>query len=343
MYLGGSQLDSRGTFVKAHDLPVPPDGRTGWPWTDETGMKKTVSIPARLPRISIVSPSYQQGGFIEETIRSVLLQGYPNLEYIIMDGGSTDNTVEIIKKYQKHLSSWRSERDRGQSHAINKGLALCTGDIFNWINSDDLLTPGALWAVARGWTKSPGRIISGGVELFNETGVFRRLSAGQQTLRNFVRFWEAEGFGWAQQSTFVPLADLKDLGGVREDLTYCMDYNMMVRLLLKGIQVAYIEETLARFRFHSNSKTVGQTEDFRLERVEMLRNMAELPIRVRAREWNRQQAIRLVDVAKHAIWRGSFATGLKLMGRAFATSPLGALHEICTRITKRLLRRRKGT
>ena len=86
------------------------------------------------PRISIVTPSYNQGQYIEETIRSILLQGYPNLEYIIIDAGSTDQTVEIIKKYEMFLSYWVSESDNGQAHAINKGLSLCTGEIFNWIN-----------------------------------------------------------------------------------------------------------------------------------------------------------------------------------------------------------------
>src|SRR5262249_7885222 len=91
-----------------------------------------------------VTPSYNQGQFIEETIRSILLQGYPDLEYIIIDGGSTDESVATIKKYEPWLTYWTSERDRGQSHAINKGLAIATGSVFNWLNSDDLLLPSAL-------------------------------------------------------------------------------------------------------------------------------------------------------------------------------------------------------
>ena len=94
------------------------------------------------PRISIVTPSFNQGQFIEETIRSILLQGYPNLEYIIIDGGSTDESVEIIKKYEPWLTYWVSEKDRGQAHAINKGLERCTGEILAYINSDDYYYPG---------------------------------------------------------------------------------------------------------------------------------------------------------------------------------------------------------
>ena len=99
-------------------------------------------------KITIVTPSYNQGRFLEQTILSVVGQQYPNLEYIIMDGGSTDNSVEIIKKYESHLAHWESEKDSGQAHALNKGFALATGTIFGWLNSDDYYLPGTLSFVA---------------------------------------------------------------------------------------------------------------------------------------------------------------------------------------------------
>ena len=114
------------------------------------GRKKADGLPSQTaeghpwPRISVVTPSFNQGEFIEETIRSILLQGYPNLEYIVMDGGSTDNSVEIIKKYSPWLSYWISEPDAGQSDAINRGLKQASGDFATWINSDDLLCKNAL-------------------------------------------------------------------------------------------------------------------------------------------------------------------------------------------------------
>src|ERR1051325_4216859 len=103
----------------------------------------------QLPLITIITPSYNQGQFIEETILSIINQDYPRLEFIIIDGGSTDNTVDIIKKYADRITYWVSEKDKGQSNAINKGLHKATGDIINWINSDDQLMPGALTAVAK--------------------------------------------------------------------------------------------------------------------------------------------------------------------------------------------------
>src|SRR5664279_556271 len=108
-----------------------------WPWKgDLTGAGTSLRNDSIWPRISVVTPSFNQGQYIEETIRSVLLQGYPNLEYIIIDGGSADNTVEIIKKYGSWLAYWVTEKDRGQCHAINKGFARATGDIFAWLCSD---------------------------------------------------------------------------------------------------------------------------------------------------------------------------------------------------------------
>src|SRR5690349_13569673 len=113
------------------ELPRPPAGKTGWPWTGEN---RPVAALRRdgspWPLISIVTPTWNQGHFIEETIRSVLLQGYPNLEYVVIDGGSTDDTVGVIREYERWLTRWVSEKDRGQTDAINKGLQYCSGDIF---------------------------------------------------------------------------------------------------------------------------------------------------------------------------------------------------------------------
>src|SRR4051794_40209357 len=125
------------TCISPKVLPASPPGRQGWPWNEsseasrretEASLGETAALPGYWPRISIVTPSYNQGQFLEETIRSVLSQNYPNLEYIVIDGGSTDNSTEIMRKYEPWLASWVSEKDQGQSHAINKGFQRVTGD-----------------------------------------------------------------------------------------------------------------------------------------------------------------------------------------------------------------------
>lgn len=133
-----------------NELPLPVADKRGWPWTEESlPLPETMADGKPWPRISIVTPSYNQGRFLEETLRSVLLQGYPDLEYIVIDGGSTDESGEIIRKYEAWLTYWVSERDQGQSDAINKGWRRCTGDIIVWLNSDDGYAPNALCEVAR--------------------------------------------------------------------------------------------------------------------------------------------------------------------------------------------------
>ena len=138
------------------ELPPPPPGKActepgrsaGWPWTEESPqLPDTMPDGRPWPRLTVITLSYNQGHYIEETLRSVLLQGYPNLQFIAVDGGSTNETVPLIRRYEQWLASWTSERDSGQSEAINKGLRGATGQWVMWLNSDDLLLPGALTAI----------------------------------------------------------------------------------------------------------------------------------------------------------------------------------------------------
>ena len=127
--------------------PLSP-GKTGWPWAEKNlQLPDTMPGGSPWPRISIVTPSCNQGRFLEETIRSVLLQGYPNLEYVIIDGGSSDGSVDIIRKYESQLAYWDSRPDSGMYYAINEGFAHSTGDIMAWLNSDDMYTPWSLRVV----------------------------------------------------------------------------------------------------------------------------------------------------------------------------------------------------
>ena len=137
------------------------------------------------PKISIVTPSYNHGQYIEQTILSVINQNYPNLEYIIIDGGSTDNTVDIIKKYEEKITYWISEKDNGQSHALNKGIAKCTGDIFNWINSDDYFEDGTFYKLANHFTIN-NRVtsVSGWCKCFNENNSIDNFKSRSEYFEN---------------------------------------------------------------------------------------------------------------------------------------------------------------
>ncbi len=212
----------------------------------------TMSDGRLWPRISIVTPSYNQGQFIEETIRSVLLQGYPNLEYIIFDGGSTDNSVEIIKKYEPWLAYWRSEPDRGQSHAINKGFEKGTGDIFGWINSDDYYYPGVLRAIARAFIKHPDVALVHGYEHHvhpdgSAVVVFPPLRDARavtlylgRPLLQLTCFWRSEVH--------------RTIGGLDETLHYQLDYEFLLRLTYRYPSL-YVPFCMGAFRRYPEQKS----------------------------------------------------------------------------------------
>lgn len=224
------------------------------------------------PKISIVTPSYNQGKFIEQTILSVINQNYPNLEYIIIDGGSTDETVSIIKKYEQHITYWVSEKDNGQSHAINKGLQKCTGDIFNWLNSDDWYEPDALFKIAIEFMNDETlEFVSGFENHIYENGD-KVLYGGtflNDTLEESIELCQV-----AQPSTFFKLNSIKKIGGVSNNLHYIMDGDMWLKLLLLYGQKRFkkIDDVLVNFRFHSNSKTVSNkiVNNFLYERCSII-------------------------------------------------------------------------
>ncbi len=272
------------------DLPPPPPGKTGWPWTEESqSLPDTQPEGGDWPRISIVTPSYNQGKYIEEAIRSILLQGYPNLEYVIIDGASSDGAVDTIRKYDGFITTWVSEPDEGQYQAINKGIARCTGDIFNWINSDDMLCPEALGNVARAWVDAPGTVIAGSVVDFSENGTERVAVPKALSSRNLVRFFDREetGLCWAQPGIFPSLAAVRRAGGLREDLRYVSDRLLIINVLKQG-SIRYIPNRLVRFRLHDDSKTVAEGHaKFKLELVGAMRDMPELRVHVSRRELRR--------------------------------------------------------
>jgi glycosyltransferase involved in cell wall biosynthesis len=211
------------------------------------------------PKISIITPSYNQGKYIEETILSILNQGYPNLEYIIIDGGSDDNTVEIIRKYEKHLAYWVSETDRGQAHAINKGLEKATGDIFAYLNSDDYYLPNAFLEVSQAFLENPETdLLHGRCRYVNEFGEKIGEQFGNiQTFDEIIDLWDV---WWKKRQLVQPEVfwskRIKDrIGTFREDLCYVMDFEYWCRILYAGGTVASIDKELACFRFTSSQKS----------------------------------------------------------------------------------------
>lgn len=237
------------------DLLSPPNERSGWPWTESSPpIPPAMPDGSPWPKISIVTPSFNQAQFIEETIRSVLLQGYPNLEYIIIDGGSTDGSVEIIKKYEPWLTYWVSEPDRGQSHAINKGWKRSNGELFSWLNSDDYLAKGALRMIANQQLFCDKRkmgFIHGKAKIISENGQPLFVRGKEFDMLECLR---TSNQSVAQSSAFFSSAAVHEVGYLDEDLHMSMDYDLYV-LVARNYQTYFIPEILSYFRFTAKSKT----------------------------------------------------------------------------------------
>ena len=246
-------------------FPAPPPGRQGWPWTEgEPVTALARRDPDSWPRLTVITPSYNQGPFIEETIRSVLLQGYPNLEYVVIDGGSTDETLGIIRKYSRWLSYWVSEPDRGQAHAINKGLARTTGVAVNWINSDDVLLPNALGDLADAFGGARDTIVAGDVVNFwDGTEREERVIQRNIALRPLVEYWSGAAT-WHQPGIFLPAKLFAVTGPLDEDLQYLFDYDLLCRAV-RVAPVRYLAQPLVRFRLHQRSKSMTVGHRFVLE------------------------------------------------------------------------------
>ncbi len=252
-------------FVR--DFKSPMKQEAGWPWRDEFG-KDLYDNSITWPKVSIVTPSFNQGKFIECTIRSVLFQNYPNLEYVVIDGGSTDETLEIIKKYESYLTYWVSEKDEGQASAINKGLERCSGVLFNWINSDDYYEPMALYKIAKTFLNNDCDIVSAREKHFFENGD-SQLRSGSTLKENLE---ETLYFGHIDQpSTFWRKDIIDSLGGVNEKYDYLMDAELWVRYLLEhgDEKIIKLNEMVVSFRLHDQSKTFREQSNFKVERASL--------------------------------------------------------------------------
>lgn len=241
------------------ELPPPPPDKTGYPWSEQTPqLPETMSDGTPWPRISIVTPSYNQGQYIEETIRSVLMQGYPNLDYIIIDGGSTDNSIAIIQKYALWLSYWVSEKDNGQTYAIQKGMQFADGIILNWLNADDFLLPGALVSIAKGWGKDKNSCVICGNAIRVNSHSELLYSSPVCPSDDLVKLLPtAPPVNGGIQASFFFTRDLWDgVGGLNLSLDYTMDTDLYFRYFALGANFVLVDYAVAALRIHYDTKTL---------------------------------------------------------------------------------------
>lgn len=255
------------------DLPAPPPGKVGWPWTEQSEpVGDRMPDGSEYPRISIVTPSYNQGQFLEETMRSVLLQGYPNLEYIIIDGGSTDETVEIIKKYESFITYWVSEPDHGQSHAINKGLEIATGGYIAWMNSDDCYVSNALAKLSKLILEKKYDFIYGSTLVGRSLSECRKID-GKGTdifcLKNLMMFFHTVEYIVPSQSVFLSRELFSKIGYLDESLHYCMDLDWFIRAVLEKPLTFKVAEPICFYRVYPDTKTCRDSDKVRLESLEV--------------------------------------------------------------------------
>lgn len=251
-------------------------GNRGWPWN---ASKPTPTLSLNkfdYPRITVVTPSYNQASTLEETIRSVVLQGYPNLEYMVIDGGSTDGSVEIIRKYEQAITYWVSEQDRGQSHAINKGWQRATGELITWLNSDDYLAEGVLGRVANLYCKQMGRptsliyaranIIDNNYEILRKFGEPFDLSF---CLRNLIDLLP-------QPSVFLTKSSLEQIGLVDEEMHFAMDFDLFLRAALLAPPI-FVDEIWSYIRFYPETKTSRNPLGFVRDQFRLLEKLQSQP------------------------------------------------------------------
>lgn len=226
------------------------------------------------PKISIITPSFNQAKFIERTIQSVIDQDYPNLEYLIIDGGSTDGSVDIIRKFERNIDYWVSEKDGGQAHAINKGLERATGDILAYINSDDFYVEGAFAGVADHFIRNPQvDLIHGRCRVVDEfdNKIAERVGSitrYDEILDLWDVWWKERNF--VQPEVFWTRRITDKIGPFRQDLFWVMDYEYWLRIFSAGGSAGFVDAELACFRIHPQQKST-QPERTAEELLEVVR------------------------------------------------------------------------
>lgn len=298
---------------------------------------------AHPPRITVVTPSFNQAAFLESTIRSVLSQNYPNLEYMVVDGGSRDGSVEIIRHYADRLAWWVSEPDRGQTDAILKGLSRATGQWFNWINSDDLLAPNALWRIAA--ATADADVIAGSVANFSQRGLRGVTRCRRFSINPMIFQHLGGGTKYHQPGIWLRREALLETG-LPQDRHYKFDYEMLLRYLFRFPRVRYLSDVLAFFRLHEQSKTVTQGNEhisrFHQEHADILRELAEDPDFATVRPsltLAARQCAWIVELARYGGADPSRWRGLAQLWREIRADPPARCIRHSRKAALRLLRR----
>jgi glycosyltransferase involved in cell wall biosynthesis len=307
------------TRLSFRDFPAPPAGAEGWPWTVEA---PAPSLEIAWPKLTVITPSFMQGEYLERTIRSVLLQNYPNLEYFVLDGGSTDASRTVIEKYAPCLAGWRCEKDRGQAATIAEGWACGSGDVFAWINSDDWYQAGAFAAVAPHFQKQPPAAwVAGTVEYCTVDGkVARRHPAAPVSLAETLGFRHV---GYHQPGMFWSRGLLEKVGPLDGDMHLCFDLDFWARSLVAGFTLTPVDASVACFLQHSASKTSSQFEAIVAESRAIFQRYAAHLSPAEQREsaaWLRASlADYVLHMAYRALRRGFRGQALKLLLREMRT------------------------
>ena len=242
------------------------------------------------PRISIITPSYNQAPYLEQTIRSVLEQDYPDIEYMVVDGGSTDGSVEIIQRYADQLAWWVSEPDQGQADAINKGLAQVSGDIVAWLNSDDLYQPGTLAKIARVFQSHPevGLVYGDVLSIDQDSKVFNVMRFRQSDLQDLLTFNII-----SQPGVFMRRIIQQKAGQLDTRYHYLLDHHLWIRMANQA-PMRYLNETLAAARYHPDAKNIDQAARFGQDAYAIMAWLQADP----------EMAGHLAPIARHA-WAGA--------------------------------------
>jgi len=280
-------------------------------------------------KLTIVTPSFNQGRFLEETILSVLNQGYEPLEYIVIDGGSTDETVSVIRRYEDKIAYWVSEKDRGQVHAINKGLEKATGDVFAFLNSDDVYLPGAFSAAMNHFEGHPeSSWVCGDTIMFGEGHDTKVIHAN-------VPLSAAHCLSWAyrapQPGHFWKTEIVRE--GFEERWNYDFDHEMYVRLLLAGHECEYMPLPMAAYRLHPVSKTIAEGHR-QIEEFDQIAEFYESRLRGVDQRWCR--ATRFLRLSYAASEAGRKSEAANWLMRALAVHPEGVLNRPFWGCLKRL-------